>query len=54
MDQSKLAKKRHAKKLKRKNKKYDSSKYIELMMQKQAGMVQNTEQTVSNTLIVDK
>ena len=54
LKQHQLAKKRHAKKLKRKNKKYDSSKYIELMMQKQAGMVQNTEQTVSNTLIVDK
>ena len=54
MDQSKLAKKRHAKKLKRKNKKYDPGKHIALMMQKQAGMVQNTEQTVSNTLIVDK
>ena len=54
MDQSKLAKKRHAKKLKRKNKKYDPSKYIALLMQKQARMVQNTEQTASNTLIVDK
>ena len=54
LKQHQLAKKRHAKKLKRKNKKYDPSKYIELMMQKQAGMVQNTEQTVSNTLIVDK
>ena len=54
MDQSKLAKKRHAKKLKRKNKKYDPNKYMELLMQKQAKIVQNTEQTVSNTLIVDK
>ncbi len=54
MDQSKLAKKRHAKKLKRKNKKYDPGKHISLMMQKHAQMVQNTEQTASNTLIVDK
>ena len=54
MDQNKLAKKRHAKKLKRKNKKYNPAKHIELLMQKQDKMVQNTEQTASNTLIVDK
>ncbi len=54
MDQNKLAKKRHAKKLKRKNKKYDPSKYIALLMQKQARMVQNAEQTTGSTVIVDK
>lgn len=54
LKQHQLAKKRHAKKLKRKNKTYDPNRHIAFMMQKAQEKVQITGLTASSTTIVDK
>lgn len=54
LKQHQLAKKRHAKKLKRKNKTYDPNRFIATQMQKAQEKVQITGLTASSTTIVDK